>query len=790
MQNQQTKIFSKRKLATIILAVVVFTSLVAVPLTYVLATSPWTPASINVSLDDLQSTANFVVKTDNTNYWMVAQNGTVPFYSTDSSKVITYAMGNTTTGGSVYVTSGTYSATIQVPNGVRLIIEKGATGIVYSIASGATCLITDYNAGISYSYVSGVLVNSYSISTGVIWTSGNVTAYNVESTQPQSSYSYMIYVDPANPLLYHAKAANGTIAFTSTNAATIFLSTCTVGSSVVVNSGSYGNQLVAVPNNCTLIINPGATNITCLVGFTANVYDYQKNVFYREGTNVLAPSYGNGKQVFTWNSCDPIYINSTMLSFLKGQYITDVVLTTQNLTVATMQGEAFKYMQWGYPVWWAVSVWQDSNYLTYTEAQWATKFSQWLAQAPNGRLYLDDMQILLTSERCNAFLNAVRTVQTFNSQNESNIIVDSYQPQIDLITGQNRANIDYDIYTNLNNTYVETPTSTGAKSVGAYIWGFTPFFKYDRNLFNHITNQYAQIIALDYPRLTLWAGFWQEDYHWQCYDEVTDQPVVKAESQLYCNPALWSFIAQETALYLGLQTTGWRGSNLQEGLQLYLPLDDAVSGSANGQYAIDWSGNRRNSNITGGTWTWNAAYGKALYVDGAGTPIDNIATSNMQINKNSQLSVSMWIYPISNTTSQTLVGQTNGGNGWLLNLYNGGLRFFSDTAVTMYDITFTQDIQAEKWTFIAMTWNDYTGTVLFYVYSADGTTSEWTTLSIAPHQIRTDLDRTVFGNYQGSLFGYNGIYDEIRFWNIALTSRDICNIYNQGPLIHGVSGAP
>jgi len=47
-------------------------------------------------------------------------------------------------------------------------------------------------------------------------------ADNLESTQLMGDYSYMIYVDPDNSSIYNAKAANGTICWSSTNMITVW----------------------------------------------------------------------------------------------------------------------------------------------------------------------------------------------------------------------------------------------------------------------------------------------------------------------------------------------------------------------------------------------------------------------------------------------------------------------------------------------------------------------------------------------------------------------------------------
>jgi hypothetical protein len=100
---------------------------------------------------------NFKVEADGLGWFRVINGvtGSILYSGTSSSNAVGFALGNCTSGGSVYVANGAYSATVQVPNGVRLVIEKGASGVAYSAAVSATCVIMDWQAGFIDYYVSG-----------------------------------------------------------------------------------------------------------------------------------------------------------------------------------------------------------------------------------------------------------------------------------------------------------------------------------------------------------------------------------------------------------------------------------------------------------------------------------------------------------------------------------------------------------------------------------------------------------------------------------------------------------
>jgi len=93
------------------------------------------------------------------------------------------------------------------------------TGVpILLYANGTQALTSNWNMGASGTYgISGLSwVNATSITVSDTGTFGNVV-----STEPIGAYSYMVYVDPSNTSLYHVKAANGTICWSSTDATSV-----------------------------------------------------------------------------------------------------------------------------------------------------------------------------------------------------------------------------------------------------------------------------------------------------------------------------------------------------------------------------------------------------------------------------------------------------------------------------------------------------------------------------------------------------------------------------------------
>jgi len=150
----------------------------------------------NIYLDDLPSTASYTVKTDGTYFWAVHYDGKIPtgMSGTNDDLVIQYAINNcTSSGGSVLVKSGSYTASVTLKDNVTLTLDKGARGITVTIDSGADGTLVDYENGYRKEWVSGSLYTFMDLRTGKLWWQGENRTDTL--AYPEQTASYIVFQD-------------------------------------------------------------------------------------------------------------------------------------------------------------------------------------------------------------------------------------------------------------------------------------------------------------------------------------------------------------------------------------------------------------------------------------------------------------------------------------------------------------------------------------------------------------------------------------------------------------------
>jgi len=134
------------------------------------------------------------------------------------------------------------------------------------LTDGSNPMLGDLDAG-TYDVYNSTWSNSTNSYTTNSYTTGDVYYGSDNRTDvlasPMEAWSYLIYVDPANSSLYHAKASNGTVCWTSTNLTLVWensVGACSDGNSIFIQNGNYtvSSTLTDQSKNNIKLISDGA----------------------------------------------------------------------------------------------------------------------------------------------------------------------------------------------------------------------------------------------------------------------------------------------------------------------------------------------------------------------------------------------------------------------------------------------------------------------------------------------------------------------------------------------------
>ncbi len=149
---------------------------------------------LNSSFSLLQKSVSYIVTKVGSYYCLQnGETGKLDQYSTNDDEIIQTTIDSVTnSGGAVLIKPASYSASIVLLDKVRLIIEKGATGIIVGIEPSATCVIEDWQNGRTRYYKDGALTMDIDHASGKIQCSyGNFTNLYIENMDESTTNSYV-----------------------------------------------------------------------------------------------------------------------------------------------------------------------------------------------------------------------------------------------------------------------------------------------------------------------------------------------------------------------------------------------------------------------------------------------------------------------------------------------------------------------------------------------------------------------------------------------------------------------
>lgn len=231
-----------------------------------------------------------------------------------------------------------------------------------------------------------------------------------------------------------------------------------------------------------------------------------------------------------------------------------------------------------------------------------------------------------------------------------------------------------------------------------------------------------------------------------------------------------------TTLIIVLCMASLATAGLQDGLVAHWTFDEG-----SGTIAYDSAGNN-DGTIYGAAWT-TGKLGDALSFDGINDYVQTPNNQSQQISTN-QITVSAWIKlnsDVVNTQWRIVCKQETGNCAWGLEISGKGygsstgnqiLFHDSDGSTTWYNCQSATHLNDEQWYHIVAT--DDEGAVRIYLNGLLDTLNNKGAGGIPP-QINAPI--TISKTNPGSQFFFNGLIDDVRIYNRALTEQEVWQLY-------------
>jgi hypothetical protein len=194
-------------------------------------------------------------------------------------------------------------------------------------------------------------------------------------------------------------------------------------------------------------------------------------------------------------------------------------------------------------------------------------------------------------------------------------------------------------------------------------------------------------------------------------------------------------------------------------------------GGGSGLTWFDRSGYNNHGTLTGGPlWTLGEG-GKrnALSFDGTDDYVQISRASGLFDFTNEIKTLSLWIRPNVNNINQTLLGKgVDANTGWELIVLSSGLVAYTNNGGAFSDCQSTTVVPTTSWTHVALTVDGTTERLYINGRQEDtGTTNNITNTT-------TDL---FIGQRETNGLRFNGLIDDVRIWNRALSAAEITLLF-------------
>lgn len=215
---------------------------------------------------------------------------------------------------------------------------------------------------------------------------------------------------------------------------------------------------------------------------------------------------------------------------------------------------------------------------------------------------------------------------------------------------------------------------------------------------------------------------------------------------------------------------------LRNNLVGYWKFDEGYGGTANNSS----TGGAPNGTIDNATWSMNGKYGKAINCElDTSEEIDLGST----VETETELTLSAWINPESHTTTGAIIGE---GGAYRFYINSAGKIVFvviGNPTDTVSTLTSTNSVIVDgSWQHVAATWDGAGTWALYYNgkrISDNGGANSTTSLD------GVDSDNGTICNYWNNYASahFDGLIDEVKIYNAALTADEVKQDYNHGSAI-------
>jgi len=280
------------------------------------------------------------------------------------------------------------------------------------------------------------------------------------------------------------------------------------------------------------------------------------------------------------------------------------------------------------------------------------------------------------------------------------------------------------------------------------------------------------------------------DYFNGFIDEVKIYPYVRTAEEVKQDYITGAASAGSNAVLGGNNNLGGNNQELSEGLVGYWKMDESSAGSAQVD-RVDSSGNSNTLTDTNTVASGAGKFGNGSDFEYSNSEYVTIADGSQSgLDVGSQLTISTWIKPESFVSTNIILAKYNTtGNqrGYRINtLPSGAIQFLLSTDGSTYSIAATgaASVTLNNWYHVVAT---YDGTQA-KIYINNTFTEVASTNPLALTGDINDNTASFMIGKQDSLLGYtfDGVIDEVRVYNRALSQEEIGRLYNfaPGPVAH------